>query len=59
MARRGPDGRRIWQGGPAGFGFTKLATTEEARRETQPLSLDGEVWIVADARVDARHELIA
>ena len=58
MTRRGPDGRQIWLDGASGFGFTRLATTEETRREKQPLSLDGEVWIVADARIDGRRELI-
>ncbi len=59
MALRGPDERRIWSHGSAGLGFAKLATTEEARREEQPLSLDGEIWIVADARIDDRRGLIS
>ncbi len=59
MASRGPDGRRIWSHGAVGLGFAKFATTEEAEREEQPLSLDGEVWIVADARIDGRAELVA
>ena len=31
----------------------------EAEHERQPFTLDGRTWIVADARVDARRELIA
>jgi asparagine synthase (glutamine-hydrolysing) len=60
---RGPDAQKIWvnhhSGLQVGFGHTLLKTTEEAGHEEQPFSLDGEVWIVADARVDAQRELIA
>ena len=59
MESRGPDGRRIWLEDTVGLGQAKLATTESARRETQPLTLDGDVWIVADARIDGRRELCA
>ena len=34
-----------------------LRTTRESRHEQQPCSLDGRVWIVADARVDGQSEL--
>ena len=34
-------------------------STWEAEYESQPLTLDDQVWIVADARVDAREELLA
>ncbi len=59
LAFRGPDGMQQWLDGPAGLGVAKFATTDEAQREQQPLSLDGEVWIVADARIDGRRELSA
>jgi asparagine synthase (glutamine-hydrolysing) len=59
LAFRGPDAQEIWIDGPVGFGHTLLRTTDEAEHEHQPLTLDGRVWIVADARVDARGELIA
>jgi len=58
MAFRGPDAREIWVDGNVGFGHTLLKTTDESERERQPFTLDGRVWIVADARVDARSELI-
>ena len=35
-----------------------LRTTAESAGEEQPYTLDGQVWITADARVDARAELI-
>jgi asparagine synthase (glutamine-hydrolysing) len=58
MAFRGPDAQEIWIDGNAGLGHTLLKTTVEAEHERQPFTLDGRIWIVADARVDARRELI-
>ena len=58
LAFRGPDAQQIWSGGPVGLGHTLLRATREAERERQPMSLDGNVWIVADARLDAREELL-
>ena len=55
---RGPDAMRTWIDGHVGFGHTLFATTEEAWRERQPCTIDGDVWIVADARVDARDDLV-
>jgi len=59
MAYRGPDAQEIWIDGNVGFGQTMLRTTWEAETETQPLTLDGKVWLTADARIDGRPELIA
>ncbi len=56
---RGPDAQQIWVDGPVGFGHTLLKTAEESETEHQPFSLDGATWIVADARLDARADLIA
>lgn len=56
---RGPDAIGVWHNGPVGFGHTLLRTTDESENEKQPFSLDGSVWIVADARVDGREDLIA
>ncbi len=55
---RGPDGSSAWSDGCVGLGHTLLKTTDEAEHERQPLSLDGQVWLTADARVDARADLI-
>ena len=55
---RGPDALGTWVEGAVGLGHTLFQTTDEARHERQPLSLDGKVWIVADARLDARADLI-
>jgi asparagine synthase (glutamine-hydrolysing) len=59
LAFRGPDGQRVRTMDNAGFGHTLLETTEESKREAQPFTLDGRCWIVADARVDARQDLVA
>lgn len=56
---RGPDAQQVWTDGCVGFGHTLFKTTPESEGEHQPLSLDGATWIVADARLDARPELIS
>ncbi len=58
LAFRGPDAAEIWVHNNAGLGHTLLRTTTEAATEKQPLTLDGNVWLTADARIDARDELI-
>jgi asparagine synthase (glutamine-hydrolysing) len=44
--------------GNAGFGHALLGITGESEQDAQPLTLDGQRWIVADARVDARSDLV-
>ena len=58
MRFRGPDAEDIRVEGSIGFGHTLLRTTFESEAESQPCTLDGETWIVADARVDGRADLI-
>jgi asparagine synthase (glutamine-hydrolysing) len=58
MSFRGPDAQNIWTDSHVGFGHTMLRTTEESLKERQPFSLEGKVWITADARIDGRKELI-
>jgi asparagine synthase (glutamine-hydrolysing) len=57
LAFRGPDNQQIWIKENVGFGHALFKTTEESERDSQPLTLDGKAWIVADARIDAREEL--
>lgn len=57
LAFRGPDGLRTWRAANMGMGHAMLRTTDDAARETQPCSLDRQVWITADARVDDRATL--
>jgi len=58
MAFRGPDAQQTWCEGPVGFGHTLLRTAPETNCDEQPASLDGKFWITADARIDARADLI-
>jgi asparagine synthase (glutamine-hydrolysing) len=58
LAFRGPDARHTWSAGPVGLGHTLLRATRESKDERQPLSFEGEVWVTADARIDARAELV-
>lgn len=59
MQFRGPDAQQWRVDGPVGLGCALLRTTFEAEHEQQPFSLDGDVWVVADARIDGRDDLIA
>ena len=58
LAYRGPDSRECWMEGSVGLGHTMLRTTYESLDECQPSSLDERFWITADARLDARTELL-
>lgn len=57
LAFRGPDAHDIWVDGAVGMGHSLLRTTFESEHEHQPCSLDGQVWITADARIDGQAEL--
>jgi asparagine synthase (glutamine-hydrolysing) len=59
LSYRGPDARESWIETSIGLGHTLLRTTLESSDERQPASVDGRYWIVADARLDCRAELIA
>lgn len=52
---RGPDGQNTWQKRNVSLGHTLFAVTPEAT--TQPLTLDDQVYLVADIRLDGREEL--
>jgi len=56
---RGPDARATWSDPCVGLGHALLRTTFESEHERQPLTLDGRVWIAADARIDDRQNLIS
>ena len=57
MSGRGPDGQRIWNGGRVGLVHAMLQTRTMCVAQ-QPASIDGEVWITADARIDGRADLV-
>jgi asparagine synthase (glutamine-hydrolysing) len=58
LSDRGPDGRGNWMDGAIGMVHALLRTTDESTGERQPASLEGRYWIVADARLDCRTEVI-
>lgn len=58
LSFRGPDAQRIWSDVNVGFGHTLLRTTWETQTQNEPLTLDGQTWLTADARIDGREELI-
>jgi asparagine synthase (glutamine-hydrolysing) len=55
---RGPDSSDVWSCGSFGLVHTHLAT-EPGSKADQPYSRDGQIWVTADARIDARRELAA
>ena len=59
MAFRGPDARHSWIGEEIGLGHALLSVSSQSHGDPQPLSLDGELWIVTDARLDGRTDLLA
>jgi asparagine synthase (glutamine-hydrolysing) len=59
LSFRGPDARNTWMDRSIGMGHTLLRTTHESEKEQLPFGLEERYWIVADARLDAREELLA
>ena len=59
LSFRGPDAQEVWTDGPVGLGHALLSHASDSEPERQPATLDGRIWIVADARIDARRELVA
>jgi asparagine synthase (glutamine-hydrolysing) len=57
IAHRGPDGMDVWAEGLAGLANAMLRTTPESADERLPL-IDGDLALVADARIDNRGALI-
>ncbi len=53
----GPDGLDTYSDGSVGLGHTMLRSTRESFLERMPVSLDSQLWITADARIDSRDEL--
>lgn len=58
LASRGPDGTASFAQGPIGLAHALLRTGDAGGDVPQPVSLDGRTWIVADARIDGRGELV-
>jgi asparagine synthase (glutamine-hydrolysing) len=58
LAFRGPDGGACWAEGSIGMGHAMLRTIRESLAEDQPGNLDGRFWMVSDARLDSRTDLL-
>ena len=58
LSYRGPDAQQVYVDRNVALGHTLLRTTNESRTESQPLTLDGKVWLIADARIDGREDLL-
>ena len=56
---RGPDSQAIWADQFAGLGHASLTRARPSDIGPQPCSLDGKIWITADARIDGRKALAA
>mgnify|MGYP001233585839 FL=1 len=60
LAHRGPDGQGRWHEGSVLLAHWMLHTTPESLHEQQPLvAPEGDLVLVADARIDNRDELLA
>jgi asparagine synthase (glutamine-hydrolysing) len=57
LAFRGPDGTHVTTKPGAGFCFTFLRTGPAPQCPSQPCSLDGNVWLLGDVRLDGRDDL--
>lgn len=58
LAYRGSDAHGVRVEGCVGMGHALHRTTDEDGHGSQPCSLDGTIWIVANARIDDREALI-
>lgn len=55
---RGPDATNVSTQPGAGFSFTLLRTGPAPRSDTQPCTLDGQLWLLGDIRLDGREALL-
>jgi asparagine synthase (glutamine-hydrolysing) len=58
LASRGPHGTASQVMGPIGLVHALLRTGDVGGDVPQPFSVDGKTWIVADARIDGRADLV-
>lgn len=58
LAFRGPDAKQVWMRPGAGFCFTLLCTGPSPQAGSQPVSLNGRIWLLGDVRLDGRKELL-
>ena len=58
IAFRGPDSLQKTCKPDAFFAFSLLTTGPAPQADSQPVSLDGKVWLLGDVRLDRRRELL-
>jgi asparagine synthase (glutamine-hydrolysing) len=58
IAFRGPDAQQQFSRDGASFAFSLLTTGPAPQAAEQPVTLDGETWLVGDVRLDGRRDLI-
>ncbi|MGK0437708.1 MAG: asparagine synthase (glutamine-hydrolyzing) [Paracoccaceae bacterium] len=58
MARRGPAYQQYWCNDNIAMAHTLLPTTLRSVDENQPSTINGDIWLTSDVRIDARDELI-
>jgi asparagine synthase (glutamine-hydrolysing) len=58
LAFRGPARQEVWLGDGVGLGHADLSFEGRPEGEAQPISLDGQLCISADVRLDGRRELM-
>jgi asparagine synthase (glutamine-hydrolysing) len=59
MRERAPHGTQVHCGGNVGFGNDLLRTDRTFSAGPHPIAQDSEVWVTADARIDARADLVS
>jgi asparagine synthase (glutamine-hydrolysing) len=59
LSFRGPDGQQVWSDSAAGLVHAAHLIKGDSTRALGPESFGTGTWITADARLDARNELIA
>ena len=58
IAFRGPDAQQQFSRDGASFAFSLLTTGPAPQAAEQPVTLDGETWLIGDVRLDGRCDLI-
>ncbi len=56
LAWRGPDGQSHWSGAHIALGYAHLRV-DDLTHIPPPLTFDGQIWLAADIRLDAREDL--
>jgi len=58
MSTRGPRYQHYWLDGAIALAHTSLVSSPYSSSDSQPSTLEGQVWISADARIDGRSDLL-